>query len=665
VGPRRPSRIAINAPSIADEDRAAVDRVIASGWIGSGPECAAFEEDLAEYLNAENVVCISSCTAGIELLFDRLRIGPSSRVAVPAWTHPATAMPLALRGARIVLVDSDPDTMCMSIDSLDEVLSGGVDLAVPVHFAGIPLPAALGKMCAAAGVPVVEDAAHAFGATDDDGPIRGLHAVAAVFSFHPTKNLTCGEGGAVATTDADLAAWLRRQRNHGIDEDAWSRETTGTWSMGDVIEPGRKANLPDVLAAIGRSQLRRFDQMQAHRHRLVDHYRSRLDSIPGVSMVPPAPHIGSSDHLVVVRLPPGRREEVVEHLDRLGIATGLHFTPLHHHSWFRDHVEVPDGGLHTCDEAAECLLTLPLHNRLVESDVDAVVDAVTSALTNRRTRATSPAPPRYIDALLDDFRSEGVTRFNHLGHWDNPCADIEPGSRVDAQRRMNDVLIELADIRDESRVLDVGSGFGGTLQAIDGRFSGMSLTGLDVDARQLELCSRMSASATNVLTWVQGDGCSLPFREASFDHMLSIEAMWHFPSRHAFMSESARVLRPGGRLAVVDILVDPNAATRRGLTAQEMRARLETSFSPWPELGASLDDLLASATSVGFRCEQVIDATAHTKPTYLDHGDADDRPGAATFSSTPGVQLFVEMHLQDELRVVYLSLERLPAPNPA
>lgn len=293
----------------------------------------------------------------------------------------------------------------------------------------------------------------------------------------------------------------------------------------------------------------------------------------------------------------------------------------------------------------------------------ATADAV--ALEGAEAR---PAPPRYIDALIDDFAAGGAGRFNHLGHWADPSSDPLGIPLQEAQLQMVEVLVDLAGIHDGATVLDVGSGFGGTLEALDRRFCDVALVGLEIDARQLALCRSVAASPGNHITWLQADACALPLADRSVDHVLSIEAMWHFPSREAFLAEAARVLRPGGSVVVVDLLVEPGAAAQVGLADDaEVARRLRTSFAPWPQPQITIEDLLATAESNGLRGAEVIDATDSTKPTYLDRNDVEARPGASSYSASPGVGLFVELHQRDLLRVVYVRFEparsedRLPA----
>ena len=380
----RPHRIKVNAPTITDEDRAAVDSVLRSGWIGTGPETASFEEELRAHLGAEHVVCLSSCTAALELTLEHLEVGPHTRVGVPSWTYVASALPAVHRGAEIVLVDSDPDTLGMSPESLEQALRTGLDVVVPVHLGGIPLPRSIWDLAREHGALVVEDGAHAFGAATDDGPLRGDGSVGIAFSFHATKNLTCGEGGAVATSDAALAEFLRGTRLHGLELDTWAREESGTWIMGDLRRPGHKANMPDVLAALGRSQLTAFPHRQCHRRSLVERYRELLAEVEGLRMVPSQAHPGSSDHLMIVLLDePGARAGVVDALAERGISTGLHYTPLHQLTWFAASATPAPGGLPVAEDAAGRALTLPLHGSLTLDEVDEVCESLAAALDQR------------------------------------------------------------------------------------------------------------------------------------------------------------------------------------------------------------------------------------------------------------------------------------------
>jgi dTDP-4-amino-4,6-dideoxygalactose transaminase len=237
-------------------------------------------------------------------------------------------------------------------------------------------------VAAAAGLPVVEDAAHALGATDHRGPIGGPGAGTVAFSFYATKNLTSAEGGALVTSDPDLAAFARSYRLHGMDADAWARYRPGATAGYDVVVPGIKANMPDLLAALARSQLRRFDATQARRRALVDRYRSALKgAVDGLRFVPGEADPGSADHLAVLLLPEGTdRGAVVAALSAEGIGTSVHFRPLHTFTWFAETVPVGPGGLAVCDALETRALSLPLHVGLSDGDVDRVAEVLLGAL---------------------------------------------------------------------------------------------------------------------------------------------------------------------------------------------------------------------------------------------------------------------------------------------
>jgi dTDP-4-amino-4,6-dideoxygalactose transaminase len=247
----------------------------------------------------------------------------------------------------------------------------------------VPVDAEVRRLCAEAGVPVLEDAAHALGATDERGPVNGRDVLGACYSFYATKNLSCGEGGAIATFDPALADFARSWRLHGLSRDAWARYRPGARpgaSLYELVGPGLKANLPDLLAALARSQLARFDKMQARRRTLVERYRARLAEVPDLRCVPAQLVEGGADHLMAVVLPDGvDRAEVVGSLAAAGVPTSVHFQPLHGFSWVAAHCPPGPAGLDVATELAPRALSLPLHTSLAEADVDRVVDALRAA----------------------------------------------------------------------------------------------------------------------------------------------------------------------------------------------------------------------------------------------------------------------------------------------
>lgn len=373
--------ITFATPDVSPADIAAVTRVLRSGWLTTGEECRQLEDELAAYLAIPEVVSMSSCTAALETAVAFLDLPPGARVAVPTWTFVSTALAPIRYGAVPVLLDVDEDTLNVSQASMDAALHQGIDAAILVHLGGVPVARGVRAACATDGVPVIEDAAHALGASDERGLVAGQGSVAACFSFYATKNLTCAEGGALVTEDESLANFARSFRLHGLSRDAYARYSPGSTAAYDLVSPGIKANLPDLLAALARSQLERYGELQARRRALVRRYRSNLATLDGLRCVPEQLDEDGADHLMMVVLPKGAdRSSLVRHLSAAGIASSVHFQPLHQFRWFEKKVAVGPGGTPVADALVRRVLSLPLHPGLSLSDVDRVCDALALGL---------------------------------------------------------------------------------------------------------------------------------------------------------------------------------------------------------------------------------------------------------------------------------------------
>lgn len=371
-------------PDISEAEIAAVCRVLRSGWLTTGEECRAFERELEVFLGGGcHVVTVSSCTAAMETAFAYLDLPAGSRVGVPVWTFVSSALAPMKYGLRPVLLDIDADTFNVDHASLEAALDEGLDAVLPVHFGGLPVEERIHGLCAEYGVPVVEDCAHALGATDHRGPMAARGSIAGCFSFYATKNLTTAEGGALVTEDGSLADFARSYRLHGLSRDAWARNRLDGPNSYDIRMAGIKANLPDLLAGLGRAQLGRFSELQHRRSTLVARYRRQLTQLPDVRCVPSSePSEGTAHHLMVVVLSERvNRQNVRDALTQRGVASTVHFPPLTDFSLFQEEAELGPTGTRTGEVLGGRALSLPLHPGLSESDVDTVCEALHEGLT--------------------------------------------------------------------------------------------------------------------------------------------------------------------------------------------------------------------------------------------------------------------------------------------
>jgi dTDP-4-amino-4,6-dideoxygalactose transaminase len=365
---------------ITDDAQQAALRVLGSGWVTMGAESVAFEEEFASWVGAPHAVAVSSCTAAIQMALTALDLPPGSGVLTPTLTFCGAVQAIVHARLRPVLVDADERTMAVSPEGVAAAAKRGASAMVVQHMAGYPVDSA--ALAAAAGISldnVVEDAAHGLGATMR-GRAVGSEARAACFSFYATKNLPIGEGGAITTTDRDLADRLRRMRLHGMSGDAWRRyHRSGSWRY-TVEDSGLKANFTDIQAAIGRAQLRSLDRWQHRRAEIAASYDALLAQLPGIELPPRPLDDMHAWHLYIVRVHGEfgmHRDAVVEELADAGIGASVHFIPVHHQPYFRELL-----GREECDHLPVAdalfprLLSLPLHPRLTDSDVERVCEAL-------------------------------------------------------------------------------------------------------------------------------------------------------------------------------------------------------------------------------------------------------------------------------------------------
>jgi len=323
--------------SISEDDIAAVTAVLRGQPLTCGPAVDAFEAAIAAEAGTAHAVVVSNGTSALRLLYQAVGIGPGARVGVPAITFVATASQAVLLGAEVVLLDVDPATGCLTPEIL-AACRERLDWVVPVHLAGrLCDRAGLATVAAARGIGVLEDAAHAVGSRRAGGPaFAGTRG--AILSFHPVKNATTGEGGAVVTADAAVAARLRQLRHHGIVRDGFrgdlaSRDAGAPWYH-EFHQPATNERLADINAALGLSQYRRLAAFRAARAAVVERYRSALADLPWLHLPPPAPGQEPCWHLCPALIDWGRlrldRRSAFASAQAAGIAPQVHYIPLHH-----------------------------------------------------------------------------------------------------------------------------------------------------------------------------------------------------------------------------------------------------------------------------------------------------------------------------------------------
>jgi UDP-4-amino-4-deoxy-L-arabinose-oxoglutarate aminotransferase len=371
-------------PSITEADIAAVGEVLRSGWITTGSKNAEFEEKFCKYTGCAGAVALSSATAGMHLALKTLKIGPGDEVITPSMTWVSTVNLIVLSGATPVFVDIDRNTLMVTADLIQEHLTSKTRLIIPVHFAGAPVDMApVRKLAEARNITIIEDAAHAIG-TECHGEKIGKKGTS-IFSFHPIKNITSGEGGMFCSDNLDLVDRIRRLKFHGLGVDAFDRRTQGRSPQAQVLEPGFKYNLPDILAVLGIQQLARLEDFNDKRTQLAMHYRERLTEIEELRPLEvPAYSHKHSWHLFIVRLDIDNskfsRNDFMEALKKRNIGTGIHFLAVHRQKYYQETMKIPTGMLPNTEWNSERICSLPLFPEMTHEDVDDVIDTIKDIL---------------------------------------------------------------------------------------------------------------------------------------------------------------------------------------------------------------------------------------------------------------------------------------------
>jgi len=378
---KRDDFLPFSRPDVGEDEIARVVKVLRSGWLTAGPETASFEGEFAKFCGAPHAVAVSSGTAGMHLLLLALGIGAGDEIITPSMTFASTVNQISLLGAVPVFVDCDYGTLNMDSGALEARITSRTKAVIPVHFAGVPCDLdPIRKVARQRGLAVIEDAAHAVGTEYRGAPV-GSGGNPAVFSFHPIKNITLGEGGMVTVSDDALDHKLRLLRFHGIERDAWKRYGKGGTPDYDVAAPGYKYNLTDIQAALGRGQLARVGAMNRRRRVLAERYLSSLASVPGLDLpeVPPYPFVHSW-HLFIVKVNKGPRDRFISGLKERNIGCGVHFPPCHLLSYVREKFGKRQGKLPETERAGSRVVSLPLFPGMKDEDVDYVAAAAREVL---------------------------------------------------------------------------------------------------------------------------------------------------------------------------------------------------------------------------------------------------------------------------------------------
>ena len=377
-----PAFLPFARPDITEAEIDAVARAMRSGWVTTGPETKAFEQEFAAYLGGGvHAVAVNSATAGLHLALEAIGVGPGDEVIAPTLTFTATVEVARYLGADAKLVDVDPVTLNIDPAQIEAAITPRTKAILPVHYGGLACDmAAIFAMAKKHDLQVIEDAAHALPTTVNGALIGQLASAATVFSFYANKTMTTGEGGMVVTKDEALAARMKVMRLHGISRDAFDRftSTTPAWYY-EIVAPGFKYNMTDIAAALGRVQLQRLPAFVQRRQQLAARYLHELQALPLILPADAPAGDAHAWHLFVLRLADdarATRDEVIQALSDAGIATSVHYVPLHRQPYWRERYQLTPEQFPVAEAAYQRMFSIPLFTTMSDDEQGRVIAAL-------------------------------------------------------------------------------------------------------------------------------------------------------------------------------------------------------------------------------------------------------------------------------------------------
>lgn len=366
--------------SISEEDIAAVAKVMSTDWLTMGPTVTEFEASIARLAHTPDSAVVSSGTAALHCAYAALDIKPGDEVITTPLTFVATAATAMAQGAKITFADITPDTGNIDPASVAAVVSERTKVIAGVDYAGHPVDAdELSALARANGAYFLEDAAHSIASTYRGRPVGSLADIT-TFSFFPTKNMTTAEGGAVVSPDAKLVERARRFRSHGLVRDRAEQRypDEGPWHQ-EVHNIGLNYRLPDVLCAIGLSQISRIESFKARRKDIFERYSEELRDISGITIPSQRDYVDPMWHLYPVRIHDGRRREVFEYMREQGILVQVNYIPAYWHPVFED-LGYKRGMCPIAEEYYSQEISLPMYAELSDDQQTIVIDVLRKAL---------------------------------------------------------------------------------------------------------------------------------------------------------------------------------------------------------------------------------------------------------------------------------------------
>ena len=368
-------------PDISDAEVQAVSDTVRSGWWAKGPRTIEFEKRFAEYVGAKYCVGVNSCTAALHLALMTQGIGPGDEVITTPLTFASSANTILHVGATPVFADIDPETGLIDPREIEKKITDKTRAVVPVHYSGLAADIGeIGRLCDRYGLFLSEDAAHAV-ETRYNGELIGHHPKGAVsYSFYATKNLACGEGGALVTDDEEVYKKASILSCHGMSAGSWNRYgKSGSWRY-DIEEPGFKYNMFDIQAALALAQLARMDDMQRRRFEAVDVYEQAFRDVPQLRLQKTPDYCHHSRHLYILRIVPDMltisRDQFIEELKARNVGVSVHFIALHTMSAYTKRYGYKPEDFPKAYAFSESEISLPMYSTLGREKAQYVADAV-------------------------------------------------------------------------------------------------------------------------------------------------------------------------------------------------------------------------------------------------------------------------------------------------